>query len=1319
MAVRRAGVVGSALATALLGTFLYRAGPTLRPSSGPETGQSGAALPPTTEPFKKKINTKPTPPVKTQGNGTAAGEGPWLASQKHFAGRCSCFSGMESVNDKDQARAAPVHSESTVGNELLRWCIPKNEHVKAMIAVIPDPVQTHLALGFDRAIDAIELAAESTHYVLDRYWLPWDSDPKTDWTDYESFQAAKNDRDQKTHEPGLLMFRWDEEPEKARATVLYVFLVGETPTAGLNGEQFVKAVKYAAQLNGYDRDSGKGSPGIPNPSTQSKASKTYVLGPTSPASVAPLAALIEIPGPEKFVIRTIARTPVAIKDGTRKQFSFFITSVPKATHALIQRLATDHDIDNRQCQKAGEDQDPMNQVAVLSEAATTSGESFTLVESLGETVNDLDDVRDEGCFDNVRSDNRFDIFWYPREIASWRNASVVSSIQSPATRNNTAGPWPSLLPNFNDIIVRSDEPPDFSKSQSPLSKEAALMGLAAEMKRKHYRYIGINATNTLDVVFLIKFLRSTVPDARLFSFESDLLLEHEPDNTPYFGTLSVTTYPLLYPPLNQIKDQSGEVNPPGRRTRLPFTSQREEGFFNAAICTVRDMLKQRSREMLANPNLGLLSERGACPEIPNPPLWLTVVGAGGHWPIQALGFTPSPKLAHIYLPSSWIAVCILLCALAGLHILVLFGFLAPFSPKFRGFKLGTVAPARQLLGIHTASATLALALALVGLSAWRQLNDCIGASFLLSLLSFVILALTVRYFRRLRADETKAGEEGYLPPRPRIGIHTATLALASALVGVYAWRQLNDCTLARFLLSLVIFLSVEILPVGCWLLTRKYFRWLRADETKPREEWYLRPRPSRRTIRLQRFVFWGIWLGAVGLAFMWGVLLHDTDGYYGAFFSFRALHLASIVSPLAPMLPLLASIYIGAIFYIWHLLFNDKIRPRLKPSREKPPEEDKLNAWLRHCFSDQERQPESKPGKEKSRQEHKSPPGWRSETLIAKAVNDDVRSASIGLAILVLWILVFSLPQFELFERRWFQWLFEILFGLVMLLILVSGYRLGRIWQTLRRFLQDLNRQRASRVFSQLEPVGGWLFLWFYGGEDPDWDYMKQSHEVVQDLWHTPDKPPSSEALDAAIKDIHRTREQLQRETFFTRICHRIGIAQSDAKLEKAMSRGEDQLALVLNEVLDRLGEAWRDPEHKASERQRLLEKYVALRWFSFIRAVVARIRLLLLFLTIGFSLAMISLVIYSFEPHQGLLWSVTALFIVIGLHVLTVLIQMDRDPILSRIVGTEPGKLDLTLLVRVILLGVFPLLTLLATHFPSIGQSIMSFLQPGLEAMK
>jgi hypothetical protein len=107
------------------------------------------------------------------------------------------------------------------------------------------------------------------------------------------------------------------------------------------------------------------------------------------------------------------------------------------------------------------------------------------------------------------------------------------------------------------------------------------------------------------------------------------------------------------------------------------------------------------------------------------------------------------------------------------------------------------------------------------------------------------------------------------------------------------------------------------------------------------------------------------------------------------------------------------------------------------------------------------------------------------------------------------------------------------------------------------------------------------------------------------------------------------------------------------------------------------------------------------------------------IFLPVSFSLALISLAIYSFEPHRGLIWSVTALFVGIGFIMLTVLMQMHRDPILSRITGTKPNELGLTFYVRIAALGIGPLLTLLATHYPSISRYVVSFLQPGLEALK
>lgn len=1178
MAVRRRGFVGSALATVLLGTFLYRAGPTLGPASGAESNQSGKALSTVIEPAKKG-STKPTSSTKGQKNATQTVEGPWLASQKHFAGRGPC-------------RYAASNPQS--------WCIaPEPKRLKgkahdemAMIAIVPDPVQTHLALRFDRAIDAIELAAESMNYVPDRYWLPWDLDPKSDWVDYESVKKAKKDRVDKESEPGLLMFRWDAKPQDAGAIVIYVFLVGETPTAGVNTEQFVKAVCYADQVT----EIGLGrKPNPCNPHSRKNVFNTYVLGPTSSGSFASLAELIEDYPPKKFVINTTARNSLAIEAITDDlgQFSMFVRPVAEAKRTLENLLLDDQAIDQGSCHEQGK-----HEVAIMSEASTSLGESAG--QSLGASG----------------SDSCVDVFRYPREIASLRNAYSVTNAQNPMARGKTASPRPSLSVNLTDTTDRTDtanrrdEPPDFSKAQSPLSQEATLMDFAAEMQRKHYRYIGINSSNPLDVVFLVSFLRSAVPNARLFSFDSDLLLEHEPDNIPYVGTLSVTTYPLLYSPLNEIGNQTGAVNTLGMDTHLPFTSQREEGLYNAAICTVREMLDQA--------NLGFLLEREDYPErevcrrTPNQPFWLTVFGAGGHWPIQMLGpqeelrKVPSPDLKNLPLPFFWEAVCTLLLALEGLHVLVLLG-LAPFSPKFQEFKLGTVAPARQLFGIHAVSATLALALFLVASSAWR--------------------------------------------PNP-----WTCVALGSG------W----------------------ILPLTCWLLTVKYWRWQRAGRNNPPEQL-----SSPSLFPLQ--IFFAIWVAAGGLAYMWWTLLHDLDGYYGDFFRFRAANMASIVSPLTPMLPLLAAIYIGSIFYVWHLLFNDKIRPRLNPSREERSGEDQLR------------------------------PGWRSEKFIASAVNEDVQSGLIGCLILALWVMVFRQPpQFELFERSQFQILFEILFGLVILLILVSGFRLARIWQTLQRFLLEVDRQRARCVFLQLKGDGfSWASIWFYGSQDPDWDYMVKSLEVLQQLWKTPDHPLGSGAVDAAIKEIRRTRRKLQDEGRFA--FHPFRIAESDGKLDDAISRAQDLLAATLNHVLDRLLVIWGDPPStpEGIERQKLLEKYVALRWAAFIRAVIARIRLLIIFLAISFSLAMISLVIYSFEPHRELLWSVTALFIAIGLLIIKVLIQMHRDSTLSGITVTKPGRLDPSFYVQIVTLGVGPLVTLLATYLPSIGRYVLSFLQPGLEALK
>jgi hypothetical protein len=1203
MGVRRSGIVGTTLAVVLLGSFLHRLGGSSGPAPTAESNQG--ALPGNTEQAKKGKK-KSISSTKGRKTGVEAGDrdhgekkGPWIALQEHFAGRPEYRSGMKDANSKsDTSVPMPDCSALTGENAFQPGCIPGPGKVKALIAVVPDPVHTHMALRFDRAIDAIELAAGSMNYLIGRYWLPWDLEAKRDWDDYESLQEAEGERKLKEAEPGLLIFRREAKAEakpEAETTMLAVFLVGETSTAGINGDQFVNAVCYADRLNqGNGTDLPYGEAKVLSPDTLGP--DTYILGPTSSASFASLAGLIESGRyrKNKFVVNATARNSLALQAMTEDlHLSPFVRSVPQATQQLRRMLASNGYISEPCPEKE------KHEVAILSEGSTALGGSF--------------DVAYDEPKDVIESNRCVDIFKYPREIASLRNAYSASNGQNTAAGEQSAGPRPSLAVNLTETSNESDEPRDFSKAQSPFSQEAALMDMAAEMQRSHYRYIGINGSNPLDVVFLAGYLRSAVPNARLFSFDSDLLLQHEPDNASYIGTLSVTTYPLLYRPLNEI----GEPRTPERNARLPFTSQREEAIYNAAVCLVR--------KMLGDDHLGYLSERDVCPpapnerkassEAPNPPLWLTVFGAGGHWPVQVLGpaedKTLGPNLEDAPLPSAWKATCTLLCALAVLHVLLLLG-LAPFSPKFQAFKLTTVTPARQLVGIHMASATLALATTLVALSAWR----------------------------------------------PNV------------------WTRAAE-------------LLVWILPGTSWVLTYKYFRWWRADKTKA-EEPYLHTSLSPSGMAWQFVAFAGIWTAAGILAYVWCTLRDDTGGHYGAFFSVRAVNLASIVSPLMPLLTLLTAIYIGAIFYVWHLVFDDQIRPRLNPRDEESAPVEKLR------------------------------PGRRSEKRIASAVNEDGKSAIVGGAILALWFMVFYQPQFELFERPGFKTLFETLFGLVILLILVSGYRLARIWRELRRFLLEVNRLRVRGVLLQLKSEGlSWSSIWFYGSEDPDWDYMVRSLNVLQELWNTPGQPPGSKAIDEQMKVIRSERKSLQNERL--RAFHPFGISENDGKLENAISQAQDLFARTLNEVLDHLSAIWANPasSDKGIERQKLLEKYVALRWVAFIRGVIGRIRLLIIFLAVAFSLAMISLVIYSFEPHRELLWSVTALFITIGLAIMKVLIQMHRDDTLSYITATKPGRLDFAFFFHLVTLGVGPLVTLLATHFPGIGRYVISFLQPGLEALK
>jgi hypothetical protein len=192
--------------------------------------------------------------------------------------------------------------------------------------------------------------------------------------------------------------------------------------------------------------------------------------------------------------------------------------------------------------------------------------------------------------------------------------------------------------------------------------------------------------------------------------------------------------------------------------------------------------------------------------------------------------------------------------------------------------------------------------------------------------------------------------------------------------------------------------------------------------------------------------------------------------------------------------------------------------------------------------------------------------------------------------------------------------------------------------------------------------------------------------------------------------------------------------------VQVSFRRWQHDLAVIVGEAWNLLETRWRteaprlvdderraalekegkDDETDVGRRQvKSLEDFVALQYLAFIRLVLSHLRHVMIFVALSFTLVLISLNVYSFEPHQSLIWSFTLIFIVTGLMVVSVLAQLHRDPILSRVTGTIGSTLDLRFYLRLVAFGALPLLTLLATHFPSLGHYLVSFLQPSLEALK
>lgn len=500
-------------------------------------------------------------------------------------------------------------------------CIPplsssEKIEVEHLIATLADPNDSRLDYLFDRHLNAIQRAIETYGYVLDRYSLPWEKSVNGQEKD-KSVVAAKIDY---TKNPGVILYRKNIEGGKR---FLVLFIVGDTPTAGLHKDALLNALEQIKLLPLQPFEQAD----------DSTSKKVRIIGPVFSGSAVSLinamrtwsASFSGKKVSEKPRVQIISGSATAIEKGrflyeindkyTDESLPYpppvsFNTTVPldsEAREAFLKYLRNTGGLRSHQNVGHGPE------IAILTESSTEYGREIRD----GETMTYTPLTNSPKYADNIL------YLTFPLHISQMR-------AEAEKAKGDVKNGISDLLYRRSDIplpMTGSDNQrtqdiiPPYSRLE-PATIERVLANIFSAINRESIHYIGVYTTDVFDRLFLIRQLRKHCPNKTIFVSTSDLLYLHSDVNLDLQGTLIVTPYPLFN--LNQLW-----TNPhKGGAHRLQFASQSEYGIYNATAAILGE--HQNMIEYGLPFNIG----RGGA--FHRPPLWLAIVGSNAIWPIRTL-----------------------------------------------------------------------------------------------------------------------------------------------------------------------------------------------------------------------------------------------------------------------------------------------------------------------------------------------------------------------------------------------------------------------------------------------------------------------------------------------------------------------------------------------------------------------------------------------------------------------------------------------------------------------------------------------------------
>lgn len=324
---------------------------------------------------------------------------------------------------------------------------------------------------------------------------------------------------------------------------------------------------------------------------------------------------------------------------------------------------------------------------------------------------------------------------------------------------------------------------------------------------------------------------------------------------------------------------------------------------------------------------------------------------------------------------------------------------------------------------------------------------------------------------------------------------------------------------------------------------------------------------------------------------------------------------------------------------------------------------------------------------------------------------------------------IYDLPLLSL-DGRWFTFCINYALTGAFLLTVAEAGRLLLTWLELKRLLGELSGLRLRRTFARLRAIEA-NSLWSVSGnvQRVQYHFFRQQLDAVTRLsilLRRRSQDVDNAATCGQEFDEHYAAQMKSDPNWG------LPVTVNGATIREVFATA---VADMLNNLLVR---RWKlestslclegptvDPEKSGrnqvdmylspSAEVRAAEEFVCFHYIAFIQVILARMRTMIVSMALLFIAVCAAISFYPFVPRtQVSVWMLADLAL-IGAAVLYVYAGMERDETLSYITNTKTGHLSAEFWIRAAAFLIGPVVGILATQFPVLADSLLSWLQPGL----